>query len=202
MRFHDTGGTTIKDGNNKESHYDNILVSESTRLLHQFYPPAPPGKRSEVVYDRHVPFSTTLRLTAPRVRSYDLSDHLPIRFQDRHTLAFVGTWNLQKFELSDTTKSGEKEYENRFEYERMFRQFHILALQELSGSATTLYGKTLALSFRPDAKELGIAYDANVLHAIQCWDLDVKDPPGTAKPKKYRPTFGCTFETISSQVSL
>ena len=141
MRFHDTGGTTIKDGNNKESHYDNILVSESTRLLHQFYPPAPPGKRSEVVYDRYVPFSTTLRLTAPRVRSYDLSDHLPIRFQDRHTLAFVGTWNLQKFELSDTTKSGEKEYENRVEYERMFRQFHILALQELSGSATTLYGK-------------------------------------------------------------
>ena len=202
MRFHDTGGTTQKDGSDKkESHFDHLLVSESTRLLHQYYPTAPPGGRPALVYKSYVPKSNVLRSTEPRVRSYDLSDHLPLRFQDPLSQAVIGTWNLQNFQVRSTGKSGRKEYDNRVEYTRMFEQFNILALQELSGSAATLYNKALVVSSHPDAKELGIAFDASILKVIQCTDLPVNDPVGTATPKTYRPMFGCTFETLTTSVS-
>ena len=183
MRFYDTGDTTPKDSNNRpESHYDHLLVSHSMRLLHRYYPPALPGKRLNELYKKFVSVSNVRN--EPVARSYDLSDHLPVRFQDPPTGAKIGTWNLLNFNVFDVDEPDEKEFVYSGAYTGVFDRFHILALQELSGFASNLYGKMLKVS--PVTNELGIAYDSNYVTLVECSDLKVPFRRGM---------FGCTFET-------
>lgn len=88
FRFLDAGPTTPSKTTN--SHYDHVLVSESLRMPHHYHfpnrkgMPNGPQKSSDLEkpYGEHFfPNDKTaaLRMYETKVRSYQLSDHLPVQ---------------------------------------------------------------------------------------------------------------------------
>ena len=187
MRFHDTGDTTASDegSRSKESHFDHILVSENTRLLHRYVPLSYPGQRQNIMYQDYVPVSP-FRGTRPTARNYDLSDHLPVRFIDSTFGVAIGTWNLKNFNVNQVTNMNKKEGKYADTFTRVFSKFDILALQEVSGLAAPLYGKNLRLG----SNSLGIAFSTNA--PVDCQDIPISGI-FDGRTIDYRSAWGCLF---------
>ena len=200
MRFHDPGPTS------PESHYDRILVSENARLLHRYWPSGSGFKiqadRIEYYANKYIPdMPVARRQFAPSFRNVDLSDHLPVTVQIHDRKTTIGTWNVENFDVTIPTDAtfDRKEIKRRNEFIKMFERFDVLAVQEVASSfngnalsgnenspyveGTGLYGRNWLIS--ENVKELGFAYDANVLRVVSCENLDVSTS---------QDAFACTFE--------
>ncbi|XP_065837149.1 uncharacterized protein [Oscarella lobularis] len=187
MRFHDTGDTTASDkgSRSKESHFDHILVSENTRLLHKYDPIGTREFRQDFFYEKFVPvFERSYRTTRQKARNYDLSDHLPVRFTYQYSpfeaAVAIGTWNLKNFKVNQVTKETEKEGKYADEFTRIFNKFDILALQEINGKEKELYRKNLRIG----ENSLGIAFNSRVNLVDDCKNIPISG---------YRSAWGCPF---------
>eukprot|EP00118_Oscarella_pearsei_P028712 m.2746 g.2746 ORF g.2746 m.2746 type:complete len:938 (+) comp8876_c0_seq1:87-2900(+) len=219
---------------NKEFHYDRVIVSESTRLLHQQFPLSYIDPVYKVTLEI---FSQEERLTAlrdtfnaehpvrqnqPAVRSYFLSDHLPLFFTPQNDATFrLGTWNLEHFDPTNGNSNNVDDKEKKYnkEFTAIFNEFDVLAVQEIKAaykkknqfvaytaasnlreiSNTNNFNRKWVISNK--VPELGFAYDASI-NVANCANLDMSAHKYKKGTKSHRDGFSCDFTKNGNTVRL
>lgn len=191
FRFQDAGPTTPSA---KKSNYDHILVSETLRMPHHYvFPKLQQGGRgpmesNELERPYGESFYTTdntalpqLRGREPAVRSYQLSDHLPVQVQWQGMA--IGTWNMEDHRPTLKTQYAAQ-------YTSVLSLFKVLAVQELLVVPTpNLYGREWVYSRVLNGERLGFAYDPNAVTVLGCSEIDIS---GIYQ----RNGFACVFDTV------
>jgi hypothetical protein len=193
MRIHEPGQTTPAG-----RHYDRILVQDNLRLTHYFRN-APTEVNLDKVdrqFHRFFPVLTNGRVT-PKYRNFQLSDHLPLYYEEPTTKVKFGTWNMQH-KLDSTTNPIHKYYTG------IFGMFDVIALQEINqnsavGQPGKEFGRQWELSGVVTKERLAFAYDAGKFNSPVCGELEVKDRVTKGVAKKERNIYWCKFPIKNSQ---
>ncbi len=187
----DAGPTTV---GKKVSHYDRILVGETLRMAHHYiFPglqsPRGPAKSEEphLRYNqefvpRENPDSPALRSYEPVVRSYQLSDHLPVLMQWEGLS--IGTWNMENHNPATDSVLVDA-------YTKVLSLFSVLAVQELKAVPTNgTYDKSWSVSDDLRGERLGFAYNSRDVTLAECRLINFT---------QQRSAFACIFRGVKTK---
>ncbi len=204
FRLLDAGPTTVAK---RKSHYDRILVSETLRLPHHYiYPGWKTAAGPTQSIELHEPYSQKFnqkddpkflrsRRYKPVVRSYELSDHLPVQMSWEGLN--IGTWNMGKQGSFADSKL-------RDVYTKVFSLFSVLAVQEVSGevyqkdsNTPKSYGRAWRVSRTLNRERLGFAYDSDEvdLDPDSCTDFTL----AMENYNNQRSAYACVFKKKKNQ---